>query len=510
MPYCPNGHGEKSGQFCDECAAATVAQPPGDSVRVRSPQASAAVSQSIFLPGSHAPGSLPALVRCPRCGRRNREEEVFDCQGQCGREHLCLRHFDEEYDVCQDCARSLRGADKAATEAAAAQRKALAEWKLRAEKAEEELAALTQRHQQSESRHQQTAAKGEAERSRWQESERSLNGQIAHWRERAEKAEGTLPTLRSQLAAAQSAQEQATKGESAAQSEAGRLQKELTAWQKRAESAEGELSAIRRREAEARTAAEEAAKREAEEARRRAESDKRTSLLWQKIGIEAVTIPAGRFFYGENNQSVRLDEFRIAKTPVTVAQFRAFVEATDYITTAEKEGSAWGYDGKEWKNIPGANWRLPRGSGSDVRGKEKHPVTCVSWHDAMAFCQWAGVRLPSEQEWEKAARGTDGFLYPWGNEEPDAQRCNFAMNISDTTSVERYPSGASPYGCLDMAGNVWEWCVDWFDSTQKARVLRGGSFYLNASYVRCAFRSGRNPDARHFNGGFRVVLPPGF
>ena len=147
----------------------------------------------------------------------------------------------------------------------------------------------------------------------------------------------------------------------------------------------------------------------------------------------------------------------------------------------------------------------------------------------MAFCRWAGVRLPSEAEWEKAARGTDGRLWPWGDREQDERLCNFNMNVGDTTPVGRYPDGASLYGMLDMAGNVWEWTRSlWGKDVQKPdyrypydpndgredpnapdtvlRVLRGGSFWTGARYVRCAVRGRLSPDNRG-DFGFRVVSP---
>src|SRR5690606_17447059 len=130
-----------------------------------------------------------------------------------------------------------------------------------------------------------------------------------------------------------------------------------------------------------------------------------------------------------------------------------------------------------------------------------HPVVNVTWHDALAFCQWAGVRLPTEAEWEKAARGTDGRIWPWGGNEPTDKLCNFNMNVGDTTPVGAYPAGASPYGCLDMAGNVWEWTISlWGKDANKPdygypydpndgreapdapdavrRTLRGGSWFV--------------------------------
>lgn len=255
--------------------------------------------------------------------------------------------------------------------------------------------------------------------------------------------------------------------------------------------------------------------------------------LIPSLAFDWVTIPAGEFTMGSDKLRDRLafdneqpqhivfvPEFRIARVPVTVAQFRAFVNETNYRTTAEDQGSAYGYTGSRWEDIEGAAWQHPRGLGSDVTSKSDHPVTCVSWLDALAFCEWAGVRLPSEAQWEKAARGTDGRIWPWGNEEPDTGRCNFNVHVGDTTSVGQYENGASFYRVLDMAGNVWEWTSSqWKDYPYRAgdgreiedaasrRVVRGGSFGGVPLNVRCAYRNGGTPDHRGNYGGFRVVSP---
>jgi formylglycine-generating enzyme len=261
------------------------------------------------------------------------------------------------------------------------------------------------------------------------------------------------------------------------------------------------------------------------------------------IAFDWVTIPAGEFLMGSDKKkdklayddetpqhTLHLPEYRIARVPVTVAQFAAFVGATGHKTTAEVQGSAWNWTGSEWKEIKGADWAHPRGPQSDVKAKQEHPVTCVSWHDTIAFCKWAGVRLPSEAEWEKAARGADGRVWPWGNQEPNNKMCNFNMKVGDTTPVGRYPDGKSPYGLLDVAGNVWEWTSSlWGKAASKPefgypydskdgwgnlnapdtirRVLRGGSFGYVAQGVRCAFRYGYGPLSQVVDFGFRVVSP---
>ena len=226
------------------------------------------------------------------------------------------------------------------------------------------------------------------------------------------------------------------------------------------------------------------------------------------IAFEWCHVPAGEFLMGSNDQegdekpqhTVNLPDFYIAKTPVTNAEYKRFVDAKNHRVPSH------------WEN------------GQIPKGKEQHPVVRVDWRDAIAFCQWAGVQLPSEAHWEKAARSTDGRLYPWGNEQPTSKLCNFYdSKIGDTTPVGNYPDGASPYGCLDMAGNVWEWTSSLYEAypydpndgrenpeAGGRRTLRGGAFVLNDYGVRCAYRFHLGPDLRDFRCGFRVMSPGAF
>ena len=268
---------------------------------------------------------------------------------------------------------------------------------------------------------------------------------------------------------------------------------ELDALARRATEAE-QVLAQKKAEAAVQAAAEDAAKL-------RAQRDLLGAL--EQIGLEWVTVPAGEFTMGSNDSGdeqpihqVYLSEYQIARHPVTNAQYELFVKANSYAAP------------KHWKNK-----KIPP-------GKENHPVVNVSWKDAQTFCAWAGVRLPTEAEWEKAARGTDGRKYPWGNEPPTEELCNFNSNVGDTTPIGSYPKGASPYGVLDMAGNVWEWVNDWYDekyysvspsvnpqgpASGTRRVLRGGSWLVNDHYVRSADRVNYIPDIWGDLFGFRCV-----
>ena len=262
-------------------------------------------------------------------------------------------------------------------------------------------------------------------------------------------------------------------------------------------------------------------------------------------GMVQVYVPAGEFTMGSEDgdydekpvHTVYLDAYWLDQTEVSNAQFAQFVAATGHQTTAEQEGGGYTYTTDGWNYTPGANWQRPQGPGSNLNGLDNHPVVLVSWPDATAYCEWAGRRLPTEAEWEKAARGTDERVYPWGNTF-DGNRLNYCDancpfdtwkdgNVDDgyqfTAPVGSYPSGASPYGALDMAGNVWEWVADWYDERYYARsparnptgptsgdfmVLRGGSWRDNRYNLRCATRGGNAPDVRFHDFGFRCASTP--
>ena len=303
-----------------------------------------------------------------------------------------------------------------------------------------------------------------------------------------------------------------------------------------------------------------------------------------------VFIPGGSFMMGGDNKQasadeypkhqVQVDGFWMDATEVTNAQFQKFVEATGYVTTAEKKpdweelkksvppatpkpsddmlvpaslvfkqtsGPVDLNDYSQWWNwLPGADWKHPEGPDSDLKGKENYPVVHVSWYDAVAYCKWAGKRLPTEAEWEFAARGglTDA-VYPWGNEHVNAGAAKTTSWEGTWPSYNEQKDGyirmapvksyaPNGYGLFDMSGNVWEWCNDWYNADYYKQLanktsnnpkgpeqsfdpeepytskksLRGGSFLCNDAYCsgyRVARRMKSSPDTGLEHTGFRCV-----
>lgn len=201
-------------------------------------------------------------------------------------------------------------------------------------------------------------------------------------------------------------------------------------------------------------------------------------------GIEWVNVPAGDFLYGDPPKPANISQpYKIGKYPVTHAQYQKFIDANSKVPVPQ-----------DWDQT----------TRQHPAGKENHPVAYVSWKDALAFCQWASCRLPTEIEWERAARGTDGRKYPWGQDWENGKYCNsWETNIRDTTPVDRFPLGVSPCGAWDMSGNVWEWTASDYDSGRKVR--RGGSWGDGSYLVRAAVRYWYDPDARIGAFGFRCA-----
>lgn len=303
-----------------------------------------------------------------------------------------------------------------------------------------------------------------------------------------------------------------------------------------------------------------------------------------------VLIPGGEIMLGATDNEGRPDEYPVHKvvvdgfwmdaTEVTNAQFKKFVEATGYVTTAEKAPD-WEELKKQlpagtnkphdsllvpaslvftppatpvlmqnaahwWSWMKGANWKQPRGAGSTIDGKDNYPAVHISWNDAIAYCNWSGKRLPTEAEWEFAARGGSSYnKYPWGNEDIEtgkAKANTWQGSFPDhNTNLDKF-YGLAPvksyspnnFGLYDMAGNVWEWCSDWYRSdyfTQledqvsiepkgpansydpmepsvAKKVIRGGSFMCHSSYCkgyRVSARMKSSPDTGLENTGFRCV-----
>ncbi len=207
----------------------------------------------------------------------------------------------------------------------------------------------------------------------------------------------------------------------------------------------------------------------------------------ERVPEDMVHVPGGEFIMGSSlgeederpERKVYLKGFYIDRYEVTNAQYRRFVKETGH--PAPPHWLVYGYP----------------------EDKENHPVVFVSFDDATAYCRWAGKRLPTEEEWEKAARGTDGRIYPWGNEF-SRDRANTSLSgIVGTTPVGTYTEGKSPYGAYDMAGNVWEWTSSDYD--EHSKVVRGGSWGLTHRFARTFFRVGYPPETRINNLGFRCA-----
>lgn len=243
-------------------------------------------------------------------------------------------------------------------------------------------------------------------------------------------------------------------------------------------------------------------------------------------GAQMVYIPAGEFLMGcsdldakagadeKPQHTVYLDAFWIDRTEVTHAQFVQFLDAL-----GEHAGACSEHDCAETQvEDKYSHILLQAGRYVVEPGFEDHPATQVSWYGAQAYCQWAGAKLPTEAEWEKAARGGDGRPYPWGSERPDCKKAQYGDCGGETVPVGSRVAGASPYRVLDMAGNVWEWVADWYDpayysssATQNPqgptsgvrKVFRGGSWGYPPAFLRTADRARNRPTYAGFNVGFR-------
>jgi eukaryotic-like serine/threonine-protein kinase len=239
-----------------------------------------------------------------------------------------------------------------------------------------------------------------------------------------------------------------------------------------------------------------------------------SSIVSPKDTMVLVYVPAANFRMGSDKSvdsqaddnelpqhTVYLDSYWIDQTEVTNAMYARCVSAGSCTTPGSTSSNSHlnYYGSSQYAN---------------------YPVVNVNWNQARAYCQWAGRRLPTEAEWEKAARGTDGRIYPWGNQTPDATMANYKNNVGDKSKVGSYPTGASPYGGLDMAGNVWEWVADWYSDTYYRsspssnpigpasgtyRAERGGSWDSLSRYLRASNRYWNDPDNYDGNIGFRCA-----
>ncbi len=255
---------------------------------------------------------------------------------------------------------------------------------------------------------------------------------------------------------------------------------------------------------------------------------------------EMILFEGGTFLMGSENglpqespiHKVTLKAFKIDKSPVTVAQFRVFVETTNYKTEAEKFGDSGVYNLKAqtWELLPGAYWRKPFGSAS-AEAIDNHPVTHVTWNDAVQYASWAGKRLPTEAEWEYAARSgkNSGNKFSWGNDvvvDGKYFANTWQGKITDTKSEDGYlftspvnAFGENEVGLTDMGGNIWQWCADNYKAypgsttaireDPNVKVIRGGSFFFDQNREDSFSVSGRSMNSHEtslFNTGFRCAV----
>lgn len=250
---------------------------------------------------------------------------------------------------------------------------------------------------------------------------------------------------------------------------------------------------------------------------------KHNVIISEKDGSPMVYICSGTFLMGDDSDradydespvhEVYLDSYLIDVYPVTNHRYGLFLHDMENL---DQHPTPWCHP-----NEPKDKVHIPQFWYSSEWNQDNYPVIGVDWWDAYAYSKWAGKDLPTEAEWEKAARGTDGRIYPWGNELPTPTICNFDNHYKGTTPVDKFPNGVSPYGCFDMAGNIWQWCWDWFDpiyykrcpkkspmgaESGRCRVGRGGCWMNDASRIRCTTRGiGTGLEDRKNRLGFRTV-----